>query len=277
MKHYVAYHNEDEREFTLGYGLYFESTKGQQIIPGSYVWTINGKKDSKGKKCYTLLGCYIIDDVYEEILGKGNYIIEGESGIDFNPPIELKGFTWFSGFLKRQGNFGFGFNSITNEEDIKNLEELKKLETQKKGKQTTNEFAETSDLPTLSESLRVGAGFGDSESNREVEKAAILFVNDFYKSKGWNVKSVELEKCGYDLECVRNKVQEHVEVKGIKGSIASFIITSREVKEAKSNPNFVICIVTSVLSTPKLLKFTGKEFISKFQLEPLAFKATLYK
>jgi|GEM_PF-3986221 hypothetical protein len=120
----------------------------------------------------------------------------------------------------------------------------------------------------------VGGGYRNHEDNRKVEKAAIKFVIRHYKQQGWNVQSVEFEKRGYDLLCTKGTREEHVEVKGIKGTELSFIVTSREVEQAHIDPHSVFCVVTSALSKrPKLSRFTGKEFINSFKLNPLAFKA----
>ena len=42
-----------------------------------------------------------------------------------------------------------------------------------------------------------GAGFGDPETNRKVEKSAILFLTKWYQSRGWTVDSVEAENCHF--------------------------------------------------------------------------------
>lgn len=120
-----------------------------------------------------------------------------------------------------------------------------------------------------------GGFFGNSEINREVEQAAISFVWDHYKRRGWQVKSVETEKCGFDLLCTKGKKQECVEVKGIQGSIVSFIITAGEVKQARINDNFVLSVVTSALSNPKLHNFSAKDFNNQFELETISYRAFL--
>lgn len=123
---------------------------------------------------------------------------------------------------------------------------------------------------------KAGAGFGNPETNRKVEIAAIAFVTDWYKERGWSVQSVEVDKCGYDLCCVNDGLEEHVEVKGIQGEIPSFIITSGEVRQSKNNDLFKICVVTCALSNqPKLFRYDRNEFANKFNLEPISFRASL--
>src|SRR5205807_363408 len=99
----------------------------------------------------------------------------------------------------------------------------------------------------LEAKFKVGAGFGDAETNRKVERAAILFTTNWYKASGWYVKSVETEKLGYDLRCMKGSAEENVEVKGVQGEIPTFIITAREAKQADTNSKFIICVITSAL------------------------------
>ena len=122
---------------------------------------------------------------------------------------------------------------------------------------------------------KTGAGFGNSEINRQVEQAAIFSVTKEYQNNDWTVESVEAEKCGFDLLCLKGEIQEHVEVKGIQGDLLSFIITSGEVKCSQTDENFVLCIVTSALTTPKLHKFTAAEFAKRFSLETISYRAAL--
>ena len=119
-----------------------------------------------------------------------------------------------------------------------------------------------------------GACFGDPESNRKVERAAVRLVSNWYRRRNWKVVSVEAEKCGYDLTCTRNQKKEHVEVKGIAGREACFNITASELKQAESNPSFIICVVTLSLSKlPGLLRLTGVQLRKQFQFRPLQYHA----
>lgn len=138
--------------------------------------------------------------------------------------------------------------------------------------------SEISDVSEFEPQVSVGAGFGTAEMNREVMEAAISFVSQSYETQGWNVHSVESEKCGYDLLCVKDSLEEHIEVKGIRGTSLSFIITAGEVQQARTNPCFVLCAVTSALSdAPQMSRHTGREFLDKFKLEELSYKASLLK
>jgi hypothetical protein len=120
-----------------------------------------------------------------------------------------------------------------------------------------------------------GAGFGiDTERNKKVEEAAVKMVADWYRRHGWSVKSVEQDHCGYDLICTKGNKHRHVEVKGASGSSPSFIITQPELKQAKDNPLFRLCVVTNSLSqSRKLNELTGRRLLSAYQFDPLAFMA----
>lgn len=120
-----------------------------------------------------------------------------------------------------------------------------------------------------------GGGFGNQETNRKVEQAAIRLVSDALQTQGWFVKSVERENCGFDLLCSKDKTQEYVEVKGVQGTELSFIITAGEVQKARTNPNWVLFIVTSALSNPKLQRLSADEFIEKFTLDAISFRASM--
>jgi hypothetical protein len=70
-------------------------------------------------------------------------------------------------------------------------------------------------------SVQSGGGFGDPIRNKLVETAAVSSVTKDYELRGWIVKSVEQEKCGFDLCCVKGSIEEHVEVKGVQGNDVS--------------------------------------------------------
>lgn len=132
------------------------------------------------------------------------------------------------------------------------------------------------DLP--SERTQTGAGFGNPETNRKVERAAVSRVTDWYESEGWTVESVEAAKCGYDLLCRKDSEENHVEVKGVQGELVAFIITAAEVRQSQKDSDFVLCVVTSALTDdPKLNLYDGESFASDFELSPLSYRALLRK
>lgn len=121
-----------------------------------------------------------------------------------------------------------------------------------------------------------GAGFGDPAENKLVESAAVRAVVKGYEADGWSVRSVERDKCGFDLECTKNGEVEQVEVKGVRGSGLCFFITAGEIEQARANPTFVLVVVSSALSgSPKLTKFAGAEFCIRFDLSAIQYRAIL--
>jgi hypothetical protein len=124
--------------------------------------------------------------------------------------------------------------------------------------------------------VNAGAGFGDSIENKLVEDAAVDAVKTCYEKDGWTVGSVEREKRGFDLECRKGQVVENVEVKGVRGTKQSFIITAGEVEQARRNNEFVLIVVTSALSkSPVLTRYSGAEFGRKFELAAVQYRAVV--
>jgi Protein NO VEIN, C-terminal len=125
--------------------------------------------------------------------------------------------------------------------------------------------------PTGSASAK-GAGFGTPEQNARVEKAAIKAVRARLVSEGWTVRSAESEKVGYDLECINGKRCLHVEVKGIRGTKVSFILTNGERRRAAEDSQFQLVAVTSALSKPALHRYQGPEMERHFAFSTLQWR-----
>lgn len=118
--------------------------------------------------------------------------------------------------------------------------------------------------------------YSEFEQNKETEDAAVSFVITWYQKRGWQVTSVEQEKCGYDLKCIKNSGEENVEVKGLSSNEQKFIITANEQNQAKTNELFMICIVTEARSNrPVIHRYSGEEFLAKFLLTPTQYRATM--
>lgn len=87
---------------------------------------------------------------------------------------------------------------------------------------------------------------------------------------------MERDKCGFDLECSKDGVVEQVEVKGVRGDGLCFVITAGEVKQAHTNLSFFLIVVTSALTaSPTLTKFSGAEFVKRFDLAAIQYRAAL--
>ncbi len=262
MEHYVQYHNADVRGFSCfelspneGFSIVTNKALAKTKLVGNRVWLIGG--EGKPRRYYLCL-TFIVEQV-EEIKGEFQYLASGQKGQFFDPPIFLNDLPWFKDFLHSQQNFSMG---------LRKIKSTYVAALQKISKQPS---------PTIAETLgrESGAGFGTPETNRKVEQAAISLVMADYQRRGWTVQSVELQKRGYDLICTRGNQRELVEVKGIQGRDLSFIMTAKEVKQANSNDEFVLCVVTSALSAPKIHRFTAQAFRTRFDLKPISYRATL--
>ncbi|MBI2302221.1 MAG: DUF3883 domain-containing protein [Armatimonadetes bacterium] len=120
----------------------------------------------------------------------------------------------------------------------------------------------------------IGGGFGSPEQRREVEQAAVACVTRRYQARGWQVESVEDQKVGYDLLCRTGRQLAHVEVKGVQGTELAFNITAGEVACARHDGFWTLCVVCSALSErPRLRRFAREEFLSRFKLSPLSYRA----
>jgi hypothetical protein len=120
--------------------------------------------------------------------------------------------------------------------------------------------------------LKKGPGFGRPEQNALVERAAVKAVRAQLVAKGWTVRSVESEKCGYDLECISGTSSLHAEVKGIRGIDLSFIMTAGERKCASEDPRFQLFVVTSALAKPAIHRYKGAELEQRFAFTPLQWR-----
>ncbi len=119
-----------------------------------------------------------------------------------------------------------------------------------------------------------GAGFGESESNRVVERAAMTHVARTFRRSGWTVNDVSSEKHGYDLLCKRDRSQLHVEVKGVAGARRQFPITAREKRLWATDTAFVLALVTRAKTKrPSLDLFRGLTALRQFHFEPISYIA----
>ncbi len=263
MRHFVQYHNTELMGYACDEGddnlFAIVTNKSTSDLEGHTVWLISG--EGRPRK-YALCEVFIVDEVGEtDATSDFKFYAEGE-GTAFRPPISLNHLSWFKQFLADYQNFSLGLREIKEEAYIRELEKLR------------GQLEPSSEA--IENEMTSGAGFGNPETNRRVERAAVSYVTDWYEAKRWHVVSVEANKWGYDLLCKKGSIEEHVEVKGIQGSQPSFIITAGEVRQAQTNPLFVICAVTSALSNNRqMVRYVGEDFIRKFEITPLAYRATL--
>lgn len=124
----------------------------------------------------------------------------------------------------------------------------------------------------------LGGGYGTPVTNKEVEQAAVDFVTLLYEGQGWSVKSVESERCGFDLLCRRGRRVAHVEVKGSSGSALQFIVTAAELQRAREDKHFVLAWVKEALSSnPEVEQWPSKSFLENFEFQACQYWAKVIR
>ena len=231
-----------------------------------------------------LVGRLLVGDVLDDptaVERFGNDIYEADLHVESKPGAEelpcLVNLMDIAGKLRFESKGGNDrLHLVEGRVDARQLQVLRQLNAESV-RLLEHEWhtTETPDAGTIQKALKRGAGFGSPERNRKVEKAAVDFVTRDYEKRGWDVQSVEAKRLGYDLLCTKGRNAEHVEVKGISGKESAFIITSGEVETARIDPHFILCVVASALSRPRLHSYTGAEFLAKFHLQTLAYRASL--
>ena len=96
-----------------------------------------------------------------------------------------------------------------------------------------------------------GGGFGDAEMNKIVELAAMDVVMTAYRSDDFDVEDVSAAKYGWDVTARKGPQEFHIEVKGVTGPLVTFLLTAKEHKTAKVDPQWVLAVVTKALTDPQ--------------------------
>jgi Domain of unknown function (DUF3883) len=94
-----------------------------------------------------------------------------------------------------------------------------------------------------------GQGYGlDAQDRRLVEEYAMQRAIQYFSGGGAKVRDVSLTKC-YDLLCVREGREFHVEVKGTTGLGRAVLLTRNEVEHAQDFPSVVLFVLSEVALT----------------------------
>ena len=111
MQHFVVYHNPD----VMGYPaldverLAINTNKRRVDAVGGRVWLVTGE----GKpRVYRLRSTFIVLAVADSDKPEFGARVTGKEGHLFHPMPALNMEPWFPQFLKKQGNFAFGFQPI---------------------------------------------------------------------------------------------------------------------------------------------------------------------
>lgn len=123
MQHFVVYHNPD----VMGYPaldverLAIYTNKRRADAAGKRVWLITGE----GKpRQYKLRSTFIVEAVGTSDKPQFGARVTGKEGHLFHPMPTLNRESWFPLFLKKQGNFAFGFQPINDSVVEKGLQKL---------------------------------------------------------------------------------------------------------------------------------------------------------
>ena len=99
----------------------------------------------------------------------------------------------------------------------------------------------------------------DSDLNLRIERAGVNAARKYYEELGYSVKSVENEKCGYDLLATAEGDELLVEVKStsIKDAANACVgLTPNEFAQSKfRRTTYRICIVLDALGRPQLREY----------------------
>lgn len=206
----------------------------------------------------------------------GSYVVELTNGWILNPLPRLNDYAKFSEYIETRA-YSHGLKRIDGCSYLKLLQELAKKYQPKTRKRSNLASGATRSSEIIS-SNEQGAGFGDSETNRKVETAAIETVTNKLTSDEWNVESVESQKQGYDLLCRRYSDVMHVEVKGVTGGSQEFFMTSNEKRQAEMDEKYHLYVVTAALSDkPKVHVYSQSELCDDFEFKPVNFRVSKRK
>ncbi len=117
-----------------------------------------------------------------------------------------------------------------------------------------NYIQEGGNLPVLTKQVKVGSGLSrqpDIEKRIQVEIAAINIAKKYYGDRYGiaNVRSVEKDNLGWDLEILAGKTILKVEVKGLSGNKMAVELTPNEFKALnKKLETYFLFIVSEALS-----------------------------
>ncbi|MDP2454671.1 MULTISPECIES: protein NO VEIN domain-containing protein [unclassified Kaistella] len=112
----------------------------------------------------------------------------------------------------------------------------------------------------------------NEKKSKKTEKTAIKDITEHFTKEGYEVKNVETDNCGWDLEAIKGNENLLLEVKGLSGKFYTINLSENEYKklkelDKKNQKNYRICIVTNCKSAKSkrvklFLKYDGSEFLS---------------
>ena len=131
-------------------------------------------------------------------------------------------------------------------------------------------FLERVDEPELTVQ---GGPYGDAQTRKEIETAAIDFVTAELCRRGYAVQDRQRDNCGYDLLATSAQGRLVVEVKGTDAPEPRFFITRNECRSSTDETDWRLFVVTTARRAPSLHEYDGDEMRVRFALDPLAWEA----
>ncbi|AWG46015.1 MULTISPECIES: DUF3883 domain-containing protein [unclassified Massilia] len=119
-----------------------------------------------------------------------------------------------------------------------------------------------------------GGCYGDAESRKQTEEAAIRFVRAELRRRGFTVVDRQRDNCGYDLLATSLQGRLLVEVKGTTSMAPRFVISRNEYRCSLIEPDWRLFVVTSARNAPCLHEYDADAMAAAFALDPLAWEAT---
>lgn len=119
-----------------------------------------------------------------------------------------------------------------------------------------------------------GGIYGDAQSRKEIELAAIDFVTKVLQGRGFVVEDRQDDNCGYDLLAASEHKRLLVEVKGTDAPEPRFFLTRNEYQCSEVEKDWRLFIVTCARTKPFLHEYGVDEMRDSFTLDPLAWEAT---
>lgn len=117
-----------------------------------------------------------------------------------------------------------------------------------------------------------GVGFGDAETSRLVERAAMRAAIEHHR--GWEATDVSRDNCGWDMTFRRGLEEKHVEIKGVSGQRPKVLLTKNEVAVGSKDRLWSLLVVTRALVAPEVHEFSSAAVLGV--VEPFVYVADMF-
>jgi hypothetical protein len=120
----VVYHNPETMEYDAKQikGFSIVTTKTVMGSVGSRIWIVTGRGTPRS---YSLVQTFLAESAGIAHGAPGVNQVSAQKGTRFRPEVPLNALPWFTDFRKTMGNFGLGFQRLTNPRFIQALEKIR--------------------------------------------------------------------------------------------------------------------------------------------------------